>query len=236
MSLPDDRLIIAIDTPDLSGILRLANSLRDIVRVVKIGSTSFNAHGPELIGMIKSIGMDVFLDLKLFDIPQQVTQTVRDITSFGVKMFTIHTFGGIDMMKGAAQATAEQAERLGIKKPLVMGVTILTSIDDEWLRMLGFDGAERGVDRLVGFASASGLDGVVASGDDAVRIKDAHQGLKVLVPGIRLDSTPKDDQKRISTPEAAIKNGADYLVVGRPVTQSKDPGSAAMTILERIRG
>ncbi len=235
MNVPDERLIVAIDTSDLSRILRLADALRGIVKTVKIGSTSFNAYGPDLIKMVKAVGPGVFLDLKLFDIPEQVSRTVHDITGFGVNMFTLHTFGGIDMMKGAVEAATGHAGLMGIEQPLVMGVTVLTSIDDEWLTKTGLDGTAASVDRLAGFAAECGLDGVVASGEDTARIKADHPELKVLVPGIRVETSARDDQKRTSTPEEALNNGADYIVVGRPITESEDPAGEALRILERIR-
>lgn len=236
MSAPDERLIVAIDTSELSTILGLADALKDVVRTVKIGSTAFNVHGPELVKAIKSVGPDVFLDLKLFDIPEQVSRTVRDITGFGINMFTIHTFGGIDMMKAAVEAATGRAGQLGIEKPLVMGVTVLTSLDDEWLEMIGLHGTTSTVDRLAGFAERCGLDGVVASGADTARIKADHPDLKVLVPGIRAKTSEGDDQKRTSTPEEATKNGADFIVVGRPITQSEDPVDEAKRIIGRLRG
>ncbi len=230
----DDRLIVAIDDARLSDVLDMAATLRGIVRFIKIGSTAFNANGPDLIKMLKAMEFSIFLDLKLFDIPYQVGMTVKEITGMGVDMLSLHALGGEGMMKEALFAAKEEAGRLGVEQPLLIGVTILTSLDEKWVRKIGVKSLDGIVESLVNMTDKAGLDGVVASSHEVAAIKLKKPDLKVIVPGIRSKESDSDDQIRVATPEDAIKDGADYLVVGRPVTRSINSRLAAKEMIARI--
>lgn len=229
-----DRLIVALDTPELSKALAMANTLRGSAGMMKIGSTSYTAHGPDLVRSIQALGHSVFLDLKLFDIPNQVAGAVKVMAGMGISLITIHTLGGTAMMEAAMQAALEASEKHGVARPLLFGVTILTSLDDEWLEAIGMKGTAVTVPRLAKLAEDAGLDGVVASAHEVAAIKGACPALKTLVPGVRLEGSDNADQKRVATPETAIAAGADYIVVGRPITQAADPKRAAQDIIERM--
>lgn len=230
----DDRLIVAIDDARLSDVLDMAVALRGVVRFIKIGSTAFNANGPDLIKMLKAMEFSIFLDLKLFDIPYQVGMTVKEITGMGVDMLSLHALGGEGMMKEALFAASEEAGRLGVEQPLLIGVTVLTSLDEKWVGEIGVKSLDGIVESLVNMTDKAGLDGVVASSHEVAAIKLINPDLKVIVPGIRLKESDSADQIRVATPEDAIKDGADYLVVGRPVTRSTNSRLAAKEMIARI--
>ena len=186
---------------------------------------------------IGSRGASVFLDLKFHDIPATVEGSVRAATALGVAMMTIHTSGGLEMMRAAAKAASDESKRLSIVRPIVVGVTVLTSLSKEDLsRTFGTSGAVRDlVLRLASQAREAGLDGVVASVEEARLIKDElGDGFKVVTPGIRPAGAAAGDQKRIATPRAAREAGSDYLVVGRPVIEAPSPRAAAEQILREL--
>lgn len=227
-----DRLIVAIDDAGLAGVMRTANKLRESVATVKIGSTAFNANGPLAVQALAQLGLRVFLDLKLFDIPEQVSGAVRAMTRPGVFMMTVHTLGGPEMMTAAKRASQDEADRLGLPAPLIVGVTVLTSLDDSWLARVGLPGTAETVPLLAVAARDAGLDGVVCSALECAGVKAVcGDEFLTVVPGIRPSGTSRDDQKRIATPSFARSQGADYLVVGRPITGAADPQRAAATIL-----
>lgn len=234
---PKDRLIIAIDKESYSDVLIAVDNLREQADFFKIGSTAFNASGPDLVRAVTKLGKKVFLDLKFFDIPEQVAGAARAVVMDGVAMITVHTLGGPEMMAAVKQAAAGAAAERGIKAPLVVGVTVLTSLDDVWLKRLGLPDTKKTVINLALAAKAAGLDGVVASARETADIKQAcGQEFLTVVPGIRPAGSDADDQKRIATPGEAIANGADFLVVGRPITSADDPGAAAALILSQMGG
>lgn len=226
-------IIVALDTPSTPEALRLVNLLKSKVRLFKVGLTAYTAGGKGLVEAIKAMGCEVFLDLKLFDIPHQITGTVQEITNLGVKMFTIAAFGGIDMMNEAARAAHEEARRSGVARPLVIGVTVLTSLSQDSLKGLGINRAVREeAVYLSTLAKRAGLDGVVASGEEVEAIKRAcGKDFLVVVPGVRPVSTARYDQKRVVGPKEAIERGADYIVIGRPITKSEDPVAAVNRII-----
>jgi orotidine-5'-phosphate decarboxylase len=233
---PEERLIIAIDSTDIADIMRLAGGLGEFARTFKIGSTAFNSLGPTIVKGIGKLGRNVFVDLKLFDIPEQVAGAASALTEMGATMITVHALGGPEMMAAAKKASLETARRNGTKAPLLLGVTILTSLDDAWLSRLKIPGTDTTVPALAVAAQEAGLDGVVAAVREVPEIKNACGGGFIAVtPGIRLPDAMVDDQVRIATPDTAIKNGADYIVVGRPITKAPDPAKAAREILERMR-
>lgn len=215
-----DRLIVALDVPDLRQAAALVGRLRPAVRWFKVGSELFTAAGPAAVAMVHDHGGRVFLDLKFHDIPNTVAGAVNAAVQMGAAMVNVHTAGGEAMLRAAAAAAAPASPR-----PLVIGVTLLTS-------------REGGVERIVEAArltQACGLDGVVASAREAQTIKAAcGPEFLVVAPGIRPAPMPGDDQQRIASPEDAVRWGADYVVVGRPITQADDPRRAADAVLGAI--
>ena len=233
---PEERLIIAIDESDIVRIMNLAESLRSFTNIFKIGLTAFDTLGPSLVAAFNKMGANVFLDLKLFDIPAQVSGATKALTHLDVKMLTVHALGGEKMMAAAKKASSEAADKHGRPAPFVLAVTVPTSLDDRWLSSLGIDDLEGSVRSLAAAARSAGLDGVVASAREAALIRrDQGDEFIIVVPGIRLPGGKTQDQKRVATPEEALAAGADYLVVGRTITNADDPAAAAEDILRRMR-
>ncbi|MFH1737189.1 MAG: orotidine-5'-phosphate decarboxylase [Actinomycetota bacterium] len=233
---PEERLIIAIDESDIVRIMNLAETLRGFANIFKIGLTAFDALGPSVVAAFNKLGANVFLDLKLFDIPAQVSGATKTLTDLDVKMLTVHALGGERMMATAKKASSEAADKRGRKAPLVLAVTVPTSLDGRWLASLGIDDLEGSVRSLADAARSAGLDGVVASAREVALIRrDQGDEFIIVVPGIRLPGEKVQDQKRVATPEEALAAGADYLVVGRPITNADDPAAAAAEILRRMR-
>lgn len=202
--------------------------------MVKVGSQLFTAVGPSGVQELAALGFGIFLDLKFHDIPNTVAGAVASAAQFpAIRLLTIHTLGGLEMMRAARKAAGESKDR-----PKVLGVTILTSMDDASLDQVGIRGPSGTlVTELARLAQEAGLDGVVASAHEASSIRRAcGPGFLIVVPGIRPASTQANDQSRIATPSAAIRAGADYLVVGRPITGAADPVSAAKSIAAEIEG
>jgi len=233
---PKDRLIVALDVDSEEKAIRLAGKLKDEIRIFKIGLELFSSCGQKIVEAIKEKGCDVFLDLKFHDIPNTVMKAAISVTRLGPFMFNVHALGGYDMMRNAAGAVREEAARLGIERPKILAVTILTSMDENALKKIGInDNMKTQVLRLAGLAKDAGLDGVVASSEEAALIREKIGGeFLIVTPGIRPGSAMLNDQKRISTPRAAIEAGADFIVVGRPITEAKDPVSAAREIAREI--
>ena len=203
----------------------------------KIGSTLFTAVGPQIVKDIIASGARVFLDLKFHDIPHQVAGAARSAAELGVSMFTVHAGGGPEMMKRAAEAVTEVAERTGTPRAAVLAISVLTSVDSAILSQIGVtESAAESVIRLVKLAAASGVDGVVASPQEvtAIRSAIADPDFLVVTPGIRPAQT-EDDQRRVATPAAALAAGASYLVVGRPITDAPDPLAAARAIASEMQ-
>jgi orotidine-5'-phosphate decarboxylase len=221
-----------VDTPQQA--LDLTRQLRDVAGMFKIGSTLFTLAGPQIVKDVIASGAKVFLDLKFHDIPHQVAGAARSAAQLGVTLFTLHASGGSEMMQRAVEAVAEVAEREGTPRPAVLAVSVLTSIDAKTLAQIGINSSpEESVLRLVKLAERAGVDGVVASPQEAAGIRAAVEKPEFLIvtPGIRPASAATgDDQRRVATPEAALKAGANYLVVGRPITSASDPVAAARAI------
>lgn len=240
MQIPkDERLIVALDVPGLAQAESLIKELSPAVRYFKVGSQLFTACGPRIVETIKSQGAKVFLDLKFHDIPNTVAKAAASATELGVDMFNMHAMGGFGMMEAAANAVLEFCSASGRAKPLMLGVTVLTSFDEATYQdVLGTPGRSipEQVLHLADLTKGAGLDGVVASPHEIellrMRIKD---DFVILTPGIRPDDSSADDQKRFLTPRQAIAMGADFLVVGRPVTGAKDKLQAAREIQQEIQ-
>ncbi|MBI4849841.1 MAG: orotidine-5'-phosphate decarboxylase [Nitrospirae bacterium] len=234
---PKDRIILALDVADYSGAIRTVKKFKDHIELFKVGSELFTAAGPRIVEKINSMGKKVFLDLKFHDIPTTVAKSAAVAAKLGVFMFNIHTSGGLEMMKQAAHAIRKISLKENIERPKLIGVTILTSIDQAALQdELGIGlRMSAQVKNLAGLAHKAGLDGVVASPEDAEMIRSKF-GKKFLIvtPGIRPSWAAADDQKRMLTPRQALIKGADYLVIGRAVTSQPDPVRALKRIEEEI--
>jgi len=234
-----ERLVLALDVDDFKKAEELVSKLSDYVGVFKVGSQLFTAEGAKVVNMINERGGKVFLDLKFHDIPNTVARAAEVATKLGVYIFNIHTSGGYEMMKAAAEASKKISLALGIRKPLILGVTLLTSINQEILEKdLGIKRRlEEQVVHLAKLTKAAGLDGVVASSWEIKEIKKAcGEDFVILTPGIRPAGKPSDDQKRVMTPREAIKLGADFLVIGRPIRNVSNPVEAAKEILREMEG
>jgi len=237
MSTAKNKLIVALDVDDVSRALELCDALRESVGMFKVGMQLFTAAGPDVVRQIVSRGGRVFLDLKYHDIPNTVAMAGVEATRLGVSIFNVHASGGSEMMKRAAEAVAETAQRESLARPKVIAVTVLTSIDQQTLRQIGIaEDAESVVTRFASLAKQSGLDGVVASAQEIGRIRDAvlQPDFLIVTPGIRGASGSSDDQRRTMSAGDAVKAGADYLVIGRPILAAPDPIDAARRIVEEI--
>ena len=227
-----DRLIVAldVDTPDEA--YRLADRLSGIVGGFKIGSRLFTSHGPSLVEHLVARGDRVFLDLKFHDIPNTVAGAIAAATRLGVWMVNVHAAGGEAMMRAARTAAHEEAARIGRAPPLVIAVTVLTSLDDVMLRQVGVGTAVLDqVVRLAALTQQSGLDGVVASPQEIAAIRSrCGSAFAIVTPGIRGADDAKGDQQRTATAAEAVTAGATYLVVGRPIIAASDPRAAAERI------
>jgi orotidine-5'-phosphate decarboxylase len=233
------RVLVAIDVESLSDATAMLDRLQGVLNGCKIGNQLFTAAGPAAIEAARKRGYRVFLDLKFHDIPNTVAGAVREATRLGVFMLNVHASGGLAMLRAAAEAATRASQQFGTPRPLCLGVTVLTSLDRKALEV------ELGVSRsvpahvlhLARICREAGLDGCVASPREigALRLS-LGKGWVIVTPGIRSgaagESGSRDDQVRTATPAAAIRAGADYLVVGRPITGSPDPAAAARAILE----
>jgi orotidine-5'-phosphate decarboxylase len=234
--LANDQLIVALDVDSQSRALELFEQLREHVGMFKVGMQLFTAAGPDIVRRIVARGNRVFLDLKYHDIPNTVALAAIEATRLGVSIFNIHASGGREMMKRTAEAVGEISARESLTKPKVIAVTLLTSVDHETLKGIGIDEApETVVTRLASIAEACGLDGVVASAQEVRNIRGAtsRSDFIIVTPGMR-DAAGADDQRRTMTIAEAIRAGADYLVVGRPILNAADPVAAAIAIAGEI--
>jgi orotidine-5'-phosphate decarboxylase len=242
-----DQLLIALDVESAAKALALADSLRGVAGGFKIGSQLFTSQGPTVVRALAERGDRIFLDLKFHDIPNTVAGAVAAATSLGVWMLNVHASGGTRMMQAARDAARETASRAGGAPPLVIAVTVLTSINAAALAEIGvgrempdsMDALRDHVVRLAQLADAAGLDGVVASPQEtAVIRRRCRPDFAIVTPGIRgggAASAVKDDQERTMGPAAAVAAGASYIVVGRPITAAADPRAAAEAIAAEIR-
>lgn len=230
-------IVVALDVDTAEQALSLVERLRGSVGMFKVGKQLFTSAGPEVVRRIIGMGEKVFLDLKFHDIPNTVAKAGIEAARLGVSIFNLHAMGGSKMMRAAVEAVNEAAERERIPRPLILGVTVLTSHTQESLNEVGIE--RRLEDEVVALArlcNASGINGVVASPQEIAPIREAvrDRAFVVLTPGVRPAGTALDDQSRVMTPAEAICAGADFLVVGRPITAADDPVVAAQKILEEI--
>jgi orotidine-5'-phosphate decarboxylase len=232
------QLLVALDVDSGARALELARQLRDLAGGFKVGSRLFTAEGPDLVRRLVDSGANVFLDLKFHDIPNTVAQAVEAAVSTGIWMLNVHASGGVPMMQAAARAGADAAARDGRRRPLVIGVTVLTSMDDVTLRATGVQRPLlEQVVTLARMAQDAGLDGVVASPQETAAIRSAcGADFSIVTPGIRGASagTDRNDQSRTMGPAEAVRAGASYIVVGRPIIAAADPRAAAAAIVEEL--
>ena len=230
-----DKIIVALDVPTKEQALSIVEELGDKVGAYKVGMQLYNACGPDILRAIEERKGKVFLDLKFHDIPNTVAAASRVVTNLNTFMFNVHCCGGSAMMKAAVEAMKDEAAAKGIEKPLLIGVTVLTSLSEEELQ--GEIGVERALTEQVAamakLAKESGLDGVVASAKEIKIIREAcGEDFVIVTPGIRPRDASLDDQKRVKTPGEAIADGADYLVIGRPITKAENRAAAVQAIVE----
>jgi orotidine-5'-phosphate decarboxylase len=231
-----NKIIIALDVDSLESAQELVALLRSSAGAFKIGKQLFTRYGPQAIAIVHDAGGAVFLDLKFHDIPNTVARASAEVVRHGVLMFNIHAMGGYEMMQQSVAAVRKMAENLGVRRPLVLAVTVLTSLAQSDLAAVGITaGMDDQVRRLAKLAKSAGADGVVASPQEIEIIKTAcGPEFLVVTPGVRPKAAQGDDQKRVLTPGEAIRKGADYIVVGRPVTEAPDPLVAVKEIIKEI--
>lgn len=232
-----DKLIVALDVSSAEAGAKLATKLDGHVGAFKVGLENFSAEGPVLVRFLTSRGAKVFLDLKFHDIPNTVRAAAREAAALGVAMLNVHASGGRKMMEAAREGAELGARQVsGGKRPLVLAVTVLTSLGQDDLSAMGIAGTEEEVVvRLARMARAAGLDGVVASPREIAALRRAlGPDFVIVTPGIRPASSDLNDQVRIATPAIAIQAGASYLVVGRPITAAADPAAAADAIVAEM--
>jgi orotidine-5'-phosphate decarboxylase len=237
-------IIFALDVGNWTEAERLVDGLRELVWGFKIGKELFTWMGPKVVEMVQERGGKVFLDLKYHDIPSTVAKAAAMATRLRVSMFNLHALGGMEMMRAAVEASHETAQKEGQPPPTILGVTVLTSLQTRDLRTVGITlPVEKEVVQLASLAQQAGLDGVVASPLEIKPLREAcGRDMVIVTPGVRPDKgrrlakgPPPDDQARVMTPAEAIKAGADYLVIGRPIREAADPLKAAQEILQEIR-
>jgi orotidine-5'-phosphate decarboxylase len=230
-------IIAALDVPTGDAALKLAEQLASSVGAFKIGSELFTSAGPGIVKRIRSTGASVFLDLKFHDIPNTVAKAVASATRLDIQMLTVHTSGGLEMMRRAQDSATQTAGLARVQCPMILGVTVLTSMTDDTLVETGCGspvGAQ--VERLARLAVQAGLGGLVCSPLEIRALRQiVPQGMQLVTPGIRTGNENADDQKRTLTPRDAMAAGADWLVIGRPIYGAAEPVTAAEEILQSLR-
>jgi len=230
-------IIVALDVPSAEKAIQLAERVASVVGAFKIGSELFTAAGPEIVRRIRATGADVFLDLKFHDIPNTVAKAVASAVRLDVQMLTIHTSGGPTMMRAAEEAAQKTAADFGRPAPLVLGVTVLTSLDGNELSAVGLPAnVGHQVERLAALASASGLRGLVCSPLELAALRQAlPESMQLITPGIRGPGDAAGDQKRTLSASEAMAAGASALVIGRPIYAADNPKEAAERILNSLK-
>jgi len=220
-----ERLALALDVDDLVVATRLARQMKPYFGVAKVGLELYSANGPDAVAALADIGYDVFLDVKLHDIPNTVEKAARVLGALGTSYLTLHAFGGVDMLRAGQEGLVDGAERAGLPAPTTLAVTILTSDGDAPPHILP---------KRVQIALEAGCGGIVCAADDVKEARQYAPRFEIIVPGIRLAGTSAHDQARVATPASAIGAGADILVIGRAVTAADDPIAAAEAIVTEV--
>ncbi len=228
---PKDRLVVALDYPDAAQALALVDRLGNTCQWFKVGMELYYAAGNRIVQQLRDRGFNIFLDLKLHDIPNTVAAAVRSVSQTGASLLTIHASGGAAMMSAAAEAASAPGS------PRLLAVTVLTSMDANELAGIGIATTPADqVLRLAKLATRSGIDGMVCSAEEVAMLRKESPDSLLVIPGIRPAGSAVEDQKRIATPAQAVASGASLLVVGRPITRAADPAAAACAILDEIAG
>lgn len=229
-------IIVALDVPTAEQALTLARTVAPAVGAFKIGSELFTAAGPDIVRRVRDTGASVFLDLKFHDIPNTVAKAVASAVRLDVQMLTIHTSGGAEMMRAAQHSAEQTASQSGRNAPLVLGVTVLTSMDSNALAEIGCEpNVGRHVERLATLACDAGLRGLVCSPLEIVGLRQLlPDHIQLVTPGIRTGTEKADDQKRTLSPREAIEAGANWLVIGRPIYAAPNPREAAEGIMASL--
>jgi len=224
-------IIVALDFPSQQAALDLASRLDPAQCRVKVGKELFTRSGPAVVEALQARGFEVFLDLKFHDIPNTTAMAVKAAAELGVWMVNVHCSGGLRMMA----ACRNELDKLAGPRPLLIGVTVLTSMEQQDLAGIGLDIApQEQVLRLAGLAAQSGMDGLVCSAQEAPALKVSHPALQLVTPGIRPAGSAADDQRRILTTAKAMAAGSDFLVIGRPISQAADPAQALADIVAEL--
>ncbi len=229
-------IIVALDVPTAGAALKLVELLAPVSGGFKVGSELFTVAGPDIVRRIRERGVMVFLDLKFHDIPNTVAKSVAAAVQLDAQILTVHTSGGLEMLKAAEQAAQETAWRLSHSPPLVLGVTLLTSLDAGALKEIGLDAnVDYQVRRLATVATKAGLRGLVCSPLEVAKLRQAiPPAMQLVTPGVRTGAEKADDQKRTLSPREAVAAGANWLVIGRPIYAAENPRAAAEKILESL--
>lgn len=232
----ENRLIVALDFHDIKDVIKLVEKLGDSVSYYKVGMELFYSAGQHVIPYLKAKEKNIFLDLKLHDIPNTAAEGLCSLMFQGADILNVHASGGYTMMKTAVDRLHALAEAKGMKCPKLIAVTVLTSINEEDWAGLGMQCSIREqVVRLAKLAKSAGMDGVVASPQEAAAIREAcGEGFLIVTPGVRPVGASVDDQSRIATPASALKSGSTHLVVGRPIRAAEDPRKAAENIIKEM--
>ena len=233
-----ERLIVALDVGDLGEVKELVKLLASEVGMFKVGKQLFTHAGPQAVRLIQELGSEVFLNLKFHDIPNTVAKAAVEATHLGVKMFNVHASGSLEMMRATAKEARRVCHQQNLRKPIMLAVTVLTSLNQDDLKRVGVDG--RVADQVVRLAlltKEAGMDGVVASPHEVADIRSAcGRRFVIVTPGIRPRDAGRNDQQRVMTPADAIQASVDYIVVGRPILAAKDPVAAARKIIAEMQG
>jgi orotidine-5'-phosphate decarboxylase len=232
-----ERLILAVDTSNIEEARRLVDELSEYVGVFKVGLELFMNFGPDILKLFHERGLKLFFDGKFLDIPNTVAKASQAVGRQGVQMFTVHASGGSKMLSACAQGAAKGAAEAGVEAPLALGVTVLTSLSQEALNSeLGVAGTVPDqVVRLAKLCSANGVKGIVASAEEVAGLRVAlGDSIVIITPGVRPTWADANDQSRIVTPAQALRNGSDYLVIGRPITGAADRAQAAKRIINEM--
>jgi orotidine-5'-phosphate decarboxylase len=233
-----ERLIVALDIDSLDQAQDLVRLLAGDVGMFKVGKQLFTHAGPQVVRLIQELGGEIFLDLKFHDIPNTVAKAAIEATRMGVKMFNVHASGSLEMMRLTVKEVERVCRQEKRRKPIMLAVTVLTSLNQDDLKRVGVDGnVEDQVVRLALLTKEAGMDGVVASPHEVADIRKAcGRRFVIVTPGIRPADASRNDQQRVMTPEEAIRAGVDYIVVGRPILEAKNPAGAARAIVADMEG